>query len=189
MAATATEHPRPGRPLRLFFALWPGQDTAAALWQLAQALRKTCGGRATLRDNLHLTLAFLGTVEPGRAQRLAQLGASVAAGAEAFDFRLDRIGCWRRQRLVWAGSAAMPGALLLLAERLGAALQGGGFPLEHRAFKPHVTLLRDAGAVPAAGAAGPYPWPVRELLLASSENGPRGPRYRAIGRWPLAARL
>ncbi|MBM3373434.1 MAG: RNA 2',3'-cyclic phosphodiesterase [Betaproteobacteria bacterium] len=189
MAATATENPRRGRPLRLFFALWPGQDTAAALWQLAQALRKTCGGRATSRDNLHLTQAFLGAVEPQRADRLLQLGASVAAGAAAFDLSLDRIGCCRRQHLVWAGSGVMPGALGLLAARLGAALQGGGFAIEHRAFKPHVTLLRDAGAVPAPAAAGLYAWPVRELLLAGSESGPRGPRYRTIGRWPLAARL
>jgi 2'-5' RNA ligase len=189
MAAPATERDPRRAQLRLFFALWPDPAAAAALWRAAQALRKHCGGRSVPRDNLHLTLVFLGAVGPERAAVLAPPAAAAAGAAAPFELSLDRAGCWHRQGLVWAGTGAAPAALSLLAARLGEALRGSGFAIERRRFKPHVTLLRDVARPPAPAAFAPVAWTAREFVLAASETGPRGPRYRAIGRWPLAGGL
>ena len=44
---------------RLFFALWPDED---ARERLATVARDDSTGRWVSRDNLHVTLAFLGAV-------------------------------------------------------------------------------------------------------------------------------
>ena len=47
--------------LRLFFALWPPEDLQA---KLAAWANKAAGkGRAMRRENIHLTLAFLGATD------------------------------------------------------------------------------------------------------------------------------
>ena len=49
-------------PLRLFFALWPPGDLQG---RLAAWARQAAGkGRAMRRENIHLTLAFLGATDP-----------------------------------------------------------------------------------------------------------------------------
>ena len=76
-----------------------------------------------------------------------------------------------------------------LAGKLAEELQARGFRTERRAFKPHVTLLRDVAAAPKPVHAlfGPLRWQVRCLALACSEPAARGVQYRIIGEWPLTA--
>ena len=132
-----------------------------------------------------MTLAFLGAVD---AQRLPELQA-LAAAIVTVPFELDiaRLGFWRAQRLVWAAPSGCPQPLTALAGRLADALHSRAFHTERRPFKPHVTLLRDTGAVPLTqDLVPPLCWPVRGFVLASSEPAPRGVRYRVIGQWPAA---
>ncbi|MDH5265059.1 MAG: RNA 2',3'-cyclic phosphodiesterase, partial [Betaproteobacteria bacterium] len=55
---------------RLFFALWPDAAARAALADLARATANRYGGRAVPAANLHLTLVFLGEVDPARIAAL-----------------------------------------------------------------------------------------------------------------------
>ncbi|UIP32098.1 2'-5' RNA ligase family protein [Stutzerimonas kunmingensis] len=73
--------------LRLFFALPcpPEQAAAVCAWREDQAL----DGRAVSRDNLHLTLAFLGAQPREHLDALLQMAATVHA--EAFSLTLDRL--------------------------------------------------------------------------------------------------
>lgn len=178
----------PLRPLtlRLFFALWPEAPLRDALTGIATELRSRCGGRMPAPDNIHLTLAFLGAVAETRVPELQALASELRA--DDFELVLQRIGCWRRQRLVWAGPLDVPPALTALVDQLGAALRCAGFTTERRLFKPHVTLLRDVSAPPAGMVPAPLRWPVTQWVLAASEPVPRGVRYRIIGRWPLTGR-
>lgn len=175
----------PRRDLRLFFALWPDDATRDALAAVASDLRRSCGGRSSPAANLHLTLLFLGEVPESRLAELTDLAAALAA--EPFDLTLDRIGYWRTQRLVWAGTHHCPGRLVALADALAACLRARSFRVERRSFKPHVTLLREVSASPAqAGLVfGHLSWRARSFVLACSEPATRGVRYRIIGEWPL----
>lgn len=150
-------------------------------------MQRQCGGRAVPEPNLHLTLAFLGAVPRDRLDTLHGLAA--ALHCPGFALSLDRSGWWPRQRLVWAGSVVAPAGLLDLAAQLAQGLRESGFSIERRAFKPHVTLLRDVREAPAETGLAGANWAVPDFVLACSEPGPRGVRYRIIGRWSLAGGL
>jgi 2'-5' RNA ligase len=176
--------------MRLFFALWPDATTRGALAATAGQLKKACGGRSPPAENLHLTLAFLGNVAANRMLALRLVADAVIA--EPFELTLARAGYWRAQRLAWAAPLHGPPALTALHARLTDVLRLRGFHAERRAFKPHVTLLRDAAALSPSSHDGiiSLRWPVRDFVLACSEPVPQGVRYRVIGTWPLhAARL
>ena len=49
-----------GSSRRLFLACWPDQTLQELLDDLARRLHKKNGGRKTARENIHLTLVFLG---------------------------------------------------------------------------------------------------------------------------------
>ena len=54
--------------MRLFYALWPPAKTAHALAQWTHEMVHGTGGTPTPSDRIHLTLAFLGEADPGKAQ-------------------------------------------------------------------------------------------------------------------------
>src|SRR5690606_718617 len=55
---------------RIFFALWPSAEDAARLMGWAHAAQAVCGGRMNRRENLHMTLAYLGETEHERVEEL-----------------------------------------------------------------------------------------------------------------------
>ena len=170
--------------LRLFFALWPDAATRCALHARARALHAECGGRLMRRDTIHLTLAFLGDTPVRELERLRALAAQL--GGQRFTFALDRVGGWKRNRILWSGPSVAQPALIALAQGLARSLREAGFVLDERAFAPHVTLVRNADAAPAEAQVEPLRWDVDEFVLVASERSAAGAHYRTIGRWPLA---
>ncbi len=167
---------------RVFFALWPEVDTGRALHAVGREAQRGCGGRLTAVDTVHQTLAFLGGIP---AARVADAEAAAAATVGVpFEWRLDRLGYWKHNHIVWAGGDCEP--LEALAAALAERLREAGFELERRPFAGHVTLLRKArcGTVPALPV--PIAWHVREFVLVESHLDAEGARYEIIGRWPLA---
>ena len=165
-------------PLRLFFAL-PCPDAVRAplcAWREQLAI----DGQPVAAANLHLTLVFLGAVPRSRKAELLALGASMPR--TPFELRLDKLSLWRNGILHLAPST-LPEALPSLVHSLREALQACQFEVEHRTFRAHLTLARHCRRLPDASA--DFAWPARELVLYSSENGPHGSHYHAIGRWPL----
>lgn len=134
--------------------------------------------------NIHLTLAFLGDVEERRRGDVEAVAAGIRG--DACELRLDRIGYWRHNRIVWAGGARCPDALSVLAAQLSDALRGAGFRVDRRPYVPHVTLLRNARAAPSGSAMPPVELQVRELALVNSVARDGGRRYEVQKRWPLA---
>lgn len=169
---------------RLFFALWPDAAVAASLSELAQTLQRACGGRATRRDSLHLTLAFLGGVAASRVAD-AEAAADAVVG-ERFMLELDRIACWKHNRVAWAGCNSEPPMLGDIAAQLAAKLRAAGFALDARPFAVHATLVRKADCsarLPLAVA--PIGWPVNDFVLVESQAETGAARYRIVRRWAL----
>lgn len=126
---------------RLFIALLFDEETKDRLCGAAEYLAAHMrGGHTTGRENLHLTLAFLGETERGaevcRAMKEAE--------GPAFDYKIRGSGRFLRGdgSVFWAGIAA-PEELYRLYGRLCAALAEHGFRPEERPFKPHLTLGRE----------------------------------------------
>ncbi|MCC7483517.1 MAG: RNA 2',3'-cyclic phosphodiesterase [Burkholderiales bacterium] len=170
-------------PARLFFAAWPPPEVQARLHAVAVSARRECGGRAVARENIHLTLVFLGEVERGRLEDIAAATAGVTGAG--CDLVVDRLDYWRHNGIVWAAADSCPDALAGLVERLAAALRGAGFRPEGRRYVPHVTLLRNARRAPAASAFPALVWPVREFVLFESRPRERGRAYEVLMRWRL----
>lgn len=160
--------------LRLFFALWPDLDTRNAL----AALQHTVSGRLIHREDLHLTLAFLGQQPESVLPVLKDVLAHLPRGEIAFT--LDRVGYFARNRIVWAGAHTTPPALLDLYARLkeGLAVHAVQWK-DEREYKPHITLARDAAA-PLDLVFTPIVWPVRQVALVQSQSNAEGSRYRVI---------
>jgi 2'-5' RNA ligase len=181
----------PHRPAtaRVFFALWPPAEVAERLAEIAGEAAARFGGRATRRDTIHLTLAFLGDVPESR---LAELG-DVAAGvtSAAFEMSLDRLGFWQHNHLLWAGGE-MPAALDALHGALRKALTSNGFKVDGtgRSFAPHVTMVRKVP--PAcqleAGQEIPMPalaWPCQRFFLVRSRLSSAGSEYLILRAFAL----
>lgn len=169
---------------RVFFALWPDADVAQALHAAGRMAHTTCGGRLMRRDTLHMTLAFLGDVDPGKMDVACDAAAKVGAGETPLRLTIDRLGYWQHNHIVWAGCSQTPPGLATLAADLGGHLRCGGFALEERPFVAHATLLRDAAC---AGVPPPAPivWNVAEFVLVESQPAAAGAHYRILRRWPL----
>jgi len=106
--------------VRLFFALWPDDEVRARLTRWSRELHALCGGRATRPENLHVTLAFLGSVEEARVAEVERAAGEVAP--RAVSLVLDQPGYWKHNRIAWAGASVVPPELEALVSELRGAL-------------------------------------------------------------------
>ncbi|MBI4594160.1 MAG: RNA 2',3'-cyclic phosphodiesterase, partial [Candidatus Rokubacteria bacterium] len=170
----------------------------AALGAEIAGLRPLARGVAWVAaENLHVTLKFLGEVDPDRLDRVAAALATVASGRAPFDLVVEGLGAFpsaTRPRVVWAGLARGAHALAALAVSVEDALAGLGFAREARPFASHVTLGRareprpDPSLARAIGVAASRAFGaarVDRVTLMGSELHPRGARYTALGAWPF----
>lgn len=167
---------------RLFFALWPDEAVRRQLADYRDLL-KGCRGRLVVPENLHITLAFLGSVDADTRSCLEQ--AADIISVPAFTLKLDELGFWRRSQVVWLGTGETPEPLLGLASALKQAMLGCGLEPESRPFQTHLTLMRKARRAPAEEPCEATLWPVADFALMLSDTRPEGVRYEVLQRWPL----
>lgn len=170
-------------PVRLFFALWPEPGLQASFYAVGQKLYRHCGGSRTRRENIHMTLAFLGAVE---APRLGQ----VMAVAErihlpAFTLVFSRLGWWRQNQAAWAAPVETPRTLADIVKALHRGLMQEGFKFDERRYLPHITLLRKANCPEGAVESYPIRWRVNEFALVRSTLHESGAHYAIVKRWTL----
>ena len=165
---------------RLFFALWPDEDTRVEVVRATRDIVQRSAGRATPHENLHVTLAFLGDV--GEAE-FAQLRHIPPPLTEGFELQIDTLAFRKRPRLLWAVPGTVPAVLLGLESWLWGRLEDLGIQRDRRAYRPHVTLARRAAYV--ADALAPVRWPVAGFALVQSSLGPPHSTYEVVRTWPL----
>lgn len=172
----------PGEPRqRLFFALWPddgvreGFDTIAS-----KSLRRR--GRRIPAENLHLTLAFLGSVSP-ETRRCAESAADGITGAP-FVLEFTHLGFWPRPRVIWSGCDQTPEALTALVNVLRQGLKGCGIKPEVRPYRAHLTLARKASVDPDFREShAPISWTVDAFHLLESKTLSTGAQYKILRSW------
>lgn len=163
-------------------------------------LDRTIGGmRASMldakwvpRDNIHLTLSFLGEVPEERVEPVIAALHHAVAPIEPFPARLAGSGAFpspRRARVLWAGLESEGDQLLRLAGSVAENLEPLGFAREERRWTAHVTIARLR--VPENVAAlfpiriKELPVPVDEVTLFRSRLARPAPRYEPVTRVPL----
>lgn len=127
-----------------------------------------------------MTLVFLGAVPRARIAALSALAAQCAARLSLpFAFRLEQSVFRARQRMVWALPQSVPSPLVQLVADLENTLRDESFTIEDRAWRAHVTLVRDA--VQRADLQPPaLQWTAGDFALVESVRG----EYRVLARWP-----
>jgi RNA 2',3'-cyclic 3'-phosphodiesterase len=185
---------------RLFFAVELAEPVREAADSVAREVRSrlaSAGGldaRWVPRDNLHITLWFLGDVPQPPLQAF---GAPLSVAP--FEVGVRGVGVFPSSgppRVLWMGVS--PGAAELAEAHalLTARLVPLGFTAERRAFHPHLTLARvrtaprrDVAAALRQIAHGPAPSAGRCLVdaiaLFRSRLSPRGASYERVLRVPL----
>jgi 2'-5' RNA ligase len=150
----------------------------------------------TPRDNVHVTLKFLGGVETPRLDSIAAALGAAVRDVKGFEIAVEGLGAFpsrTRARVLWAGIGAGAPQLATVAGRVEQALEPFGFPRETRPFAAHVTLgrVREPRASPRLASALEAPaafgrQPVVRVSLMRSELSPRGARYTELAALPLA---
>jgi 2'-5' RNA ligase len=179
-ASRATPATKTADTLRLFVALWPEESLQEAL--LAESARFAALGRRLPARNLHVTLAFLGAVPRERVDDIAE--AMRTAEPPACALVIDRLGYFKASRILWAGASEVPEALMQYQRRLCKRLRSARLHSEERAFKLHVSLLRDATRpAPEQMQTGlRLDWSVKDVALVASAQTAEGSRYRVLTR-------
>ena len=130
--------------MRLFIAIEFSEDIKAELEKSTDLVRGACErGTFTRRDNLHLTLVFLGETAPSRVREIIQL--MTACSFSPIPLAIGHMGRFKRREgdILWREIRA-EGSLFQLQNTLTTGLRSTGFSLEDRQFKPHLTLARRA---------------------------------------------
>ena len=168
---------------RLFFALWPPTELSRELYRLAGNALRDGSARRVVPENIHLTLAFLGSVDAS-FRECAERAAS-AIRSESFTLILEQMGCWPKSGILWAGSAQTPGPLLHLVQSLNAGLTGCGFEAEKRPYAAHLTLARKAHQIHGSQAIEPHSWEINRFCLVQSHARQEGAHYETLRSWEL----
>jgi 2'-5' RNA ligase len=168
---------------RLFFALWPDHDICARMRDGVLPRLQSLRGKPQRPDQWHVTLVFLGEVPAAR--RAALLAGAHAIQASPFTLTFDAIEYWRRPRVVCMTASVTPAPLHDLVETLRAAVQGEGFELDLRPYRPHVTLARKVFAAQEFKLPEPIAWPAHRFTLVRSVTDPAGSRYEPLQWWNL----
>ena len=180
--------------IRTFFAIELDPAAHRAVAELARALRERPGGdrvRWVRPETLHVTLRFLGDIDPGRVAPLLERVAPELAPLAPFALELDAARPFpsARRPSVVALDVAPAEPLEELAAAVERGVVGAGFEAEERPFRAHLTLGRLRGGRPPAtdGLAAPegVRFEVSEVVLFRSELQPGGALHTPLERVPL----
>lgn len=125
--------------MKLFIGLpFPHQARRDFLQVQKRLERNAVKGNFTAVENFHLTLAFLGEVEP---ERLPQIFSALEeAKIPPLELIFDRLGSFEGG--IWYLSPVSCSALTDGQRRLAKSLRERGFSLENHDYIPHLTLGR-----------------------------------------------
>lgn len=134
--------------MRLFVAIEIPEDIRDELVAVEGKLAGIYRARWVNRDNIHLTLKFLGEVEEKRLGDTAKIVSEISKDNPGFDLNLENIGGFpnlKRPRVLWIGVERGKENAVLLMEQLEKRFVRLGIKPEKRAKNPHITLGRVKG--------------------------------------------
>jgi 2'-5' RNA ligase len=158
----------------------------------------------TRPESLHLTLKFLGDIDPAQVEPIQHALTERVSPLARFSVDVEGWGAFpdaRAPRVLWVGlkSQHVRDPLLELAAAVEQALMPLGFPTEDKPFNPHLTLarikdgsrsighaLRSAGRVSTIGRIGTLS--VQAITFIKSELRPSGSLYTRLFTVPLCGR-
>jgi len=150
--------------------------------------------RWTPRDQMHLTLKFLGNVPAGAVEDLASALKSASQGTGPFRLSAEECGAFpslRNPRVLWVGLSGETEPLCALQARIETATATWAQKGENRTFHPHLTLgrvrenaMRHARRIGDVVKVTQTPkfgtWEVTEVKLMRSQLSPKGSTHTVL---------
>lgn len=165
--------------MRLFIAILFDERTVDALSSLRDRLHDASeSGNFVTRDNLHLTLEFLGECDSSQLPVIERVLENLTV--RPMELKFSSIGFFPGGTW-WAGIERNKD-LIMLQRTLHEALLSEGFSLEKRAYRPHVTLGRKVVSNHPSGRIGEFSTTVSSVSLMLSERQGRGMKYTELYR-------
>jgi RNA 2',3'-cyclic 3'-phosphodiesterase len=133
---------------RLFFGIRlsaEALESAVALQDLLRPEITRQGVRFVPREKLHVTLHFLGDLEPGKLTMLGAYGHQIAREIAPFSLKFARIGGFpdlTRPKVLWWGSEDESDAFSNLASKLSRLANASKDENREGCYVPHVTMAR-----------------------------------------------
>lgn len=130
--------------MRLFIGIDLPEDIKKKLLAFQMELKELgIRGSWKVQENFHITLEFLGEVEPNVIPMITETMTQVAKNHQAVSLNVGGLGAfpsWRRPHTIWTAVSGELKKLNEIRNELHRELAQKGIALEERPFKPHLTL-------------------------------------------------
>ncbi len=178
---------------RVFFALWPNEPLRSAFAHATRKAVRASGGRPVPAHNLHVTLAFIGSVPERRIPELKLIADQVAATfpQQATPLRLtfERIEHWKKAQIICAIAGAQSEDALAPVESLADTLKkqaaSAGFAPDLKPFQAHVTVARKVARSTRSLDMSSVLWSCTDFALVESRTEAAGALYSVMDLWTL----
>ena len=191
-----------GGAIRVFIALDISDAARSSLSGAIDGLKAAIprGVRWVDPRGIHLTLKFLGDIDPGRTDGILESMRRVGRDVSGFSLRLAGLGVFpnqRQPRVLWAGVVGDLDSLAGVQSHVEEAMVELGFTRERRGFNPHLTIGRVRDVVSASerkkigtsvtscSLDPTEPWRAETMYLIQSTLTPDGALYDVLGSAPL----
>ena len=183
--------------VRTFIGIFPPPDIQSAISKIQLSLKTgTAAIRWEVPNKFHITMKFLGNVEPEQFSQLQSFLVHKGQSVGRFKIALTGVGCFpttHAPKIVWIGSprdANVP--LTNCYEAIESSCIAAGLKKEERQFHPHITLGRVKGKIHANliqkienTTFEPLQFLCTELLIMKSDLSPSGSAYSKLFSIPL----
>jgi len=160
---------------RYFFALWPNKNMRNTIIGCSSKLQLT--GSYTKNSNLHITLVFLGKLNPQQLPALIKQVEKIPFSS--FELCLNHSGYFKNSKAAWLGLESIPDSLLQLHMQLINVAEQCNISIKSQSYKPHVTLSRKAAAM-SKQQITPIHWLIKDYALVESIDTAKGVVYQPI---------
>lgn len=167
--------------MRLFIAIIPDNNIKDELCMAQKRLHiQGVKGNFTTRENMHLTLAFIGEYKD------PQIVSDVLLQVDLEPVRLVIDGFGTFGDLYWIGIKEDSG-LMTNVRRIRKALSDNGIPFDKKKFTPHMTIARKIQYDKGFPTDAPFPaaMDVECISLMRSDRGRNGMIYTVVDEYEI----
>lgn len=179
--------------MRTFIAIEISETIRNALVQIQSHLKYSGADvKWVEKDNIHLTLKFLGEISEEKAEKIKTILDSIAKETKPFEMTVKEIGAFPKieyPRVIWVSLDKGRDESKILAEKIDEALSKIGFQKETRPFASHLTIGRVRSAKNKAALKEKMtscellsisPYSVSSVILFQSTLTPKGSIYAKL---------
>lgn len=180
--------------MRAFIAIELSPEIKDSLAQIESHLKYSGADvKWVEKDNIHLTLKFLGEITEEKAEKIKSILDEIAKFTKSFEISMKDIGAFPKiefPRVIWVGLDKGAAEAGILAEKIDDALSKIGFEKESRPFAAHLTIGRVKSPKNKQALkekvqswtpnSGPRTQRISSVILFQSTLTPKGPIYTKL---------